>query len=147
MTEYRKNATQEEPISENPGDRGVMPSYMSLVARYGLEKDMMIGNSGKSKQTIDQEYQAYVTAPCSPGDVSPLGFWEVGGDINGARMLLTRRGRLTGRAFQLFLPWLWITFRSRPRPFLANVFSRRVLKRTQSGGIASVALRWRRCRC
>jgi hypothetical protein len=136
MAEYRKNAAQEEPISENPGDRGVMPSYMSLGARYGLGNDMMIGNSGKSKQTVNQEYQAYVTAPCSPGDIRPLSFWEVGGDINGTRMLLTRRGRLTGRPFQLFLPWLWIIFRSRPRPFLVSGFSRRVLKRTQSGGIA-----------
>ena len=147
MTEYRKNATKEEPISENPRDRGVMPSYMSLGAHYGLEKDMMIGNSGKSKQTVDQEYQAYITAPCSPPDISPLSFWEVGGDNNGARTLLTRRGRVTGQPFQLFLRWPWIIFRFRPRPFLVNGFSRRVLKQTQSGGIASVASRWRRFRC
>jgi hypothetical protein len=96
MTDYRKNAT-EEPTPENPaGDRGKMPSYMSLAANYGLQKDMIIGNSDNSKQTVDQEYQAYVTAPCSPGSVDPLRYWEVGGDNNGAWTLLTRHGRSAG---------------------------------------------------
>jgi hypothetical protein len=46
---------------------------------------MIIGNPGENQQqrqqTVDEEYQAYVTAPCSTKDVHPLKFWEVRGDI------------------------------------------------------------------
>jgi len=86
MSEYRKKVTanqDEEPLfQQDPTYKA--PKYMSLAAQYGLLDDMDIGDLGQSKQTIDQEYQAYVTAPCSPKNTDPLKFWEVGGDTNGA---------------------------------------------------------------
>lgn len=86
MTKYRKKITDEEPsVPENPvypGDFGDMPSYMSLAHQYGLDDDseMTPGGSDNNKQTTEQEYQAYVTAPCSPGKFNVLNFWEVGGE-------------------------------------------------------------------
>ena len=43
---------------------------------------MEIGESGKTVQSIEQEYRAYITAPLSK-NVDILKFWEVGGNING----------------------------------------------------------------
>jgi hypothetical protein len=86
MTTYRKNTANKEPtIPEtpaNPGDGRGLPSYMSLAAQYGLGDNMTPGSSGSdnNKQTLNQEYQAYVTAPLSPVNFEPLKFWEVGGD-------------------------------------------------------------------
>lgn len=85
MLEYREKATNsddEEPLipdnraySEDVGE-----PYMDLAAQYGLGDDMTISNPGDNRQqTIQEEYQAYVTALCLPRDVSPLRFWEVGG--------------------------------------------------------------------
>jgi hypothetical protein len=97
MTEYRKKATDKEPaIAENPAkrrDHGNVPSYMSLAAQYGLGDEMTPGNSDNNKQTLDQEYQAYRTSPCSPSSFDPLKFWEVGGDSVSAQTLLTSCGR------------------------------------------------------
>ena len=90
MFEYREKATTdgEEPrIPDNrASSRSLRPAYMNLAAQYGLDDDMIIGSPGGDRQhTVQEEYQAYMTAPCSPTDVAPLKFWEVGGesDING----------------------------------------------------------------
>ena len=86
MSEYRKKAAanqDEEPLSQQDPTYEA-PKYMSLAAQYGLLDDMDIGDLGQNERTIDQEYQAYVTAPCSPKNTDPLKFWEVGGDTNGA---------------------------------------------------------------
>lgn len=99
MTHYRKNITDKEPtipgIPVNPGEYRAAPSYMSLAAQYGLGDTMTPGNSNNNKQTLDQEYQAYVTAPCSPSNFEPLKFWEVGGDDIGAWTLLMSWSRST----------------------------------------------------
>jgi hypothetical protein len=60
------------------------PAYMSLAAQYGLSDDMDIGRPAGNEPTIEQEYQAYVTAPPSPKDVDLLKFWEVSDNIDGA---------------------------------------------------------------
>ena len=84
MSEYREKATtndEEPPIPDNrASSTDVREAYMNLAAQYGLEDDMTIGNPGGSRQqTTQEEYQAYVAAPCSPHDVAPLKFWEVSG--------------------------------------------------------------------
>jgi hypothetical protein len=54
---------------------GEVPKYMSLAAQYGLEDDMNFNdNSGQDEQTVDQEYQAYVMAQCSPKGTDILKF-------------------------------------------------------------------------
>jgi hypothetical protein len=93
MRDYRKIAATNNEEVEDPlipdsrtYSEGIGEAYMELAAQYGLPNDMIIGNPCETQQqTVDQEYQAYVTAPCSPKDVKPLKFWEVRGDINGAR--------------------------------------------------------------
>ena len=55
--------------------RGEMPRYMSLAERYGLGIDMNIGGLDETEQTVDQEYQAYITAVLSSIDI--LKFWEI----------------------------------------------------------------------
>lgn len=82
MLEYRQKIVTEDKQS-TPDDAdprvGDMPVYMSLAAQYGLEDDMTIGHSGAQEQTVEQEYQAYITAPLSPVKMPILKFWEVGG--------------------------------------------------------------------
>jgi len=48
---------------------------MSLAERYGLGIDMNIGGLDETEQTVDQEYQAYITAVLSSIDI--LKFWEI----------------------------------------------------------------------
>jgi len=57
-------------------DCGYEP-YLDVVAEYGLDDDMDIGNLGGDMQTIDQEYQAYVMGMPSSKAVDILKFWEV----------------------------------------------------------------------
>jgi len=49
---------------------------MTLAERYGLGDDMNIGGPSDTDQTIEQEYQAYVTAVRS-SFTDILKFWEV----------------------------------------------------------------------
>ena len=67
---------QSMPASACPSVRDV-PTYMSLTSQYDLEDDMSIGASGMQEQSIEQEYQAYITAPLSPIKMPILKFWEV----------------------------------------------------------------------
>jgi hypothetical protein len=53
-----------------------VPAYMSLAAQYGIT-DMEIGNPDICDQTVEQEYQVYITAPLSPNTIDILKFWEV----------------------------------------------------------------------
>jgi len=66
MSKYCKKATanqDKEPLfQQDPTYKA--PKYMSLAAQYGLLDDMDIGDLGQSEQTNNQEYQAYMTAPC-----------------------------------------------------------------------------------
>lgn len=57
---------------------------MTLAHRYGIADEMEIGESSKTTQSIEQEYQAYITSPLSPKNVDILKFWEVRGTVNGA---------------------------------------------------------------
>lgn len=82
MQEYRQRTStaseQPMPASACPNVRDV-PTYMSLAAQYDLEDDMSIGASGTQERSIEQEYQAYITAPLSPIGMPILKFWEVSG--------------------------------------------------------------------
>jgi len=85
MLKYREKVlakNNEGTSAQTPADAadldGNMPKYMSLAAQYGLDSDMEIGESGANEQTVEQEYQAYVTAPLSPKSINILKFWEVG---------------------------------------------------------------------
>jgi hypothetical protein len=87
MREYREKmsspAGESTGTSDPPGTED-MPRYMSLAAQYGIADEMEIGESNRLMQTIEQEFQAYITATLSAKNVDILKFWEVGGSINGA---------------------------------------------------------------
>jgi hypothetical protein len=77
MAEYRAVAGAELPVLPSAvPSTDEMPAYMTLGAQYGIADEMDITvNSGQ--QTIEQEYQAYITAVTSPKTTNILGFWEV----------------------------------------------------------------------
>ena len=93
MLEYREKAGAEgesAPTTAVPGVRtGEMPKYMSLAHQYGYDDDHMDfghGGSNDAEQTVEQEYQAYVTAPLSKHpDI--LKFWEVSNVSNYVQVL------------------------------------------------------------
>jgi hypothetical protein len=75
MLEYRENATTEE---EQPkASSSAAPQFMSLAEQYGMGDEMEIGSSGTDEQTIEQEYDSYVTAALSAKTVDILKFWDV----------------------------------------------------------------------
>jgi hypothetical protein len=77
MSEYR--VTVEEPsIGPVAPILGESPAYMTLDAQYGLvDDDLAIGGATTQEQTVEQEFQAYVTAPLSSPNIDILKFWEV----------------------------------------------------------------------
>jgi DNA-directed RNA polymerase specialized sigma24 family protein len=116
---------------------GETPKYMSLAEQYGLGSDMDVGDSGANEQTIEQEYQAYITVPLSPKNINILKFWEVHSYVNDISILLMGHRRLTGHPSPLFLRWRWTTCQSKQLLSLANGSFRQALKQIPSGGIAS----------
>jgi hypothetical protein len=91
MQEYRDKAstagesTGTSNALDTDMDTVAMPQYMSLAEQYGIQDELEIGESSDIAQTIEQEYQAYITAPIGPNPkkIDILKFWEVGGSING----------------------------------------------------------------
>jgi hypothetical protein len=86
MEEYREKAAEEssQTDSDSAGTTKDTPMYMTLAHQYGIADEMEIGESSETTQSIEQEYQAYITSPLSPKNVDILKFWEVCGTINGA---------------------------------------------------------------
>jgi hypothetical protein len=83
MQEYReKTAGESQNDLDSAGATKDPPMYMSLAHQYGIADEMEFGESGETVQSIEQEYQAYITAPLLK-NVDILKFWEVGGNING----------------------------------------------------------------
>ena len=87
MREYQKKIKSNggrEPLAQDASTGATRrPHWMNLAAQLGVEdEDMVIGDSSQGEQTVEQEYQAYVTAQPSKSDI--LKFWEVGGRFNGA---------------------------------------------------------------
>jgi hypothetical protein len=78
MLEYRENATTEEEQPKAPSASSVAPHFMSLSEQYGLEDEMEIGGtSDTGDQTVEQEFESYITAALSLKTVDILKFWEV----------------------------------------------------------------------
>lgn len=80
MKEYHEKAAGDSSPTDPAGTTEDLPKYMSLARKYGMA-DMEIGQSSKTAQTIEQEYQAYITAPLSR-NVDILKFWEASSIIN-----------------------------------------------------------------
>lgn len=78
MIEYCAQATSPKELSgpSSPAAGGNVPAYMSLSEQYGLVDDDMDIASSVDEQTVEQEYQAYITAPLSPKTIDMVKFWE-----------------------------------------------------------------------
>ena len=86
MSKYRAIATataEEQPLALVALGPGETPAYMTLNAQYGLTDDDMAigGTTTTSQQTVEQEFQAYITAPLSPNNINILKFWEASGEL------------------------------------------------------------------
>ena len=85
MSEYRAIATptaEEQPLALIAPDPGETPAYMTLDAQYRLtDDDMAVGGTTTSQKTVEQEFQAYATAPLSPNNIDILKFWEASGEL------------------------------------------------------------------
>ncbi len=77
MREYREMKITSGQSARTEVQSVAEPRFLSLAQQYGYNDDMQISGSNQREQTIEQEYQAYVTAPCSPGNVDILKFWKV----------------------------------------------------------------------
>ena len=78
MLEYREDTATEEVAPSTSKESSEIPRYMSLAAKYGIRDEMDIGSSSStSDQTIEQEYQSYITAALSPKTIDIIKFWEV----------------------------------------------------------------------
>ena len=88
MREYREkiksNSGQErfsQVVDTGATRRPEEDSWMNLAHQYGLG-EMMPSKSGESEQTVDQEYEAYVTGQLADSNI--LQFWQVSRHFNGA---------------------------------------------------------------
>jgi hypothetical protein len=83
MSEYRVT-TAEMPLAGSiaPPCLGDTPAYMSLDAQYGfLDDDLEIGSITTPEQTVEQEFQAYITSKLSRIDIDILKFWEASREL------------------------------------------------------------------
>jgi hypothetical protein len=81
MSEYHVKASgegNEESPPPKATTTGEIPACVELADSYGISNEMDIGNLNQKDQTVDEEYQAYVTAQCSLMGTDILKFWEVG---------------------------------------------------------------------
>jgi len=79
MAKYHVRAKAGAPASTiaTPVESTAVPAFTHLARKYGLA-DMQLGASRDSEvQTLEQEYQSYVTAPLSVEGTDLLRFWEV----------------------------------------------------------------------
>jgi hypothetical protein len=62
----------------DPTNSTTIPAYASLAEQYRLT-DMQFGTpEDVDEQTLEQEYQSYITAALSKQGTDMLKFWEVG---------------------------------------------------------------------
>lgn len=84
MNEYKKAAENDE-MEERDAQATIdhshtdIPTYMSLASQYELEDEMEIGQDD-NVQSVEQEFQAYVTGALTPRAVDIVKYWEVSSD-------------------------------------------------------------------
>jgi hypothetical protein len=82
MAEYRERAkdagTVSSTVINTPNSTATRaPAYLSLAEEYGLTDMQFATPEDVEGQTLEQEYQSYVTAPLSKPGTDMLKFWEV----------------------------------------------------------------------
>jgi len=84
MAEYRewdRGTLAASSMVTGPTNLVAIPAYASLAEQYGLT-DMQFGALEDTVgQTLEQEYQSYITAPLSKQGTDMIKFWEVGNNL------------------------------------------------------------------
>jgi hypothetical protein len=78
MMDYRTaiNSSQPSTSAAAPSMTTTAPKFTTLASRYGMT-DMRLLDASPEVQTVEQEYQAYITGALSPHTTDLLKFWEV----------------------------------------------------------------------
>jgi len=76
MVEYHARSPTEAPASSSHQEQGYAFDLNNLASQYGISDMMTSNDDDQPPQTIDEEYNAYISAPCSKG-INSLKFWEV----------------------------------------------------------------------
>ena len=82
MAEYCARARASGRVSGScaavsPLIRDEHPAYINLADQYGVMDMQFATPESVEEQTIEQEFQSFVTAPLSPRGTNTLKFWEV----------------------------------------------------------------------
>ena len=83
MAEYQARrvgaeAVPDPSVAVPDGGSNRVPAYYSLTEQYGLGASMQfISQESHNIQTVEQEYQSYITAPRSGPGTNTVKFWEV----------------------------------------------------------------------
>ena len=82
MAEYHMRARADRRVSGScaavsPLIRDERPAYANLADQYGVTNMQFATPESVEEQTIEQEFQSFVTAPLSPRGTNTLKFWEV----------------------------------------------------------------------
>lgn len=77
MKEYRTPSSVESEDLAIDDSEPVPLGYETLGEQYGLEDMDIFAPSDQQDQTIEQEYQSYVTERLSSAGTSTIKFWEV----------------------------------------------------------------------
>lgn len=87
MAEYRKTSATSHGEDEEQSARGGTDHGRKdrpkdpLKVRYGIEDELDTGDTDENVQTVEQEYQAYITGALSAKTVDLLKFWEVNSNV------------------------------------------------------------------
>jgi hypothetical protein len=79
MIEYRQNATTETTTgsSQPTAAPSRAPTFTRLADKYGMSDMRITDQSSLQAQTIEQEFQAYITSQLSTDGTNLMKFWEV----------------------------------------------------------------------
>lgn len=78
MIEYRERSgapKQTAPVTSS--SKGLFAGYENLTKQYGLPDMEIVDPMDQEEQTVEQEYQAYITSPVAPTGTCSIKFWQV----------------------------------------------------------------------
>lgn len=140
MTEYRLRAAQTAPTVQVDGPAALEPSIGDLGKSYGLDDDYMIwSNTTSGDQSIEQEFQAYVTQPQIGNEITNLQYWKVSQFAGLWLISADHLNRFTKWRFLHCTPWQWTICQFKPHQCRVKECFRLVARRIQRKGIASMA--------
>ncbi|KIL57978.1 hypothetical protein M378DRAFT_188346 [Amanita muscaria Koide BX008] len=77
MTKYRNRSEVVDPLAATTSNPAPTVAYASLADQYGLENMRFQDTACHGDQSVEQEYQGYITAVHAPITINILKFWEL----------------------------------------------------------------------